>query len=112
MASSTTSQVRVGVRVRPLTRQEVSQGGKNVLVTCAPEVRLGQRRFTYDAVFDASVSQKALYAQVSDPLQNSFLDGYNATVSVEHGCRARSRIFMLSVLSPQDQLPSFFDWHI
>lgn len=79
--SSSASQVRVGVRLRPLTRQEVNQGGKMVLAARAPEVRLGDRRFTYDAVFDASVSQADLYCQVSGPLQSSFLDGYNATVS-------------------------------
>ena len=75
------SQVRVGVRVRPLTHQEAGQGGKSVLATQAPEIRLGERRFTYDSVFDASVSQRDLYREVSAPLQTSFLDGYNATVS-------------------------------
>ena len=83
--AATTSQVRVGVRIRPLTRQEVDQGGKNVLTAVPPEIRLGNnRRFTYDAVFDSNVTQADLYAQVSAPLQNSFLDGYNATVCVEH----------------------------
>ncbi len=46
-----------------------------------PEIRLGERRFTFDSVFDTSVSQAALYDEVSGPLQTSFLDGYNATVS-------------------------------
>ena len=72
---------RVGVRVRPLTNQEIQQGGSGVLLTRGPEIQLGERRFTYDAVFDAKVAQSDLYASVSKPLLTSFLDGYNATVS-------------------------------
>ena len=82
MATTTTSSaVREGVRVRPLTNQEIGQGGKSVLHARAPEVRLGERRFTYDAVFDAHVQQEELYQSVSKPLLNSFLEGFNATVS-------------------------------
>ena len=73
-------QVRVGVRLRPLTSQEVGQGGKSVLRAVPPEVRLGERRFTYDAVFDERVDQNELYSQVSRPLLGSFLEGFNATV--------------------------------
>jgi hypothetical protein len=76
------SQVRVGVRIRPVTHREVGQGGKSVLTASESEIRLGDRRFTYDAVFDTAIEQSELYAQVSAPLQASFLDGYNATVSV------------------------------
>jgi hypothetical protein len=72
--------VRVAVRVRPLTSQEIGQGGKSVLKVTAPEIRLGERRFTYDAVFDDDVTQQDLYQQVSAPLLTSFVDGYNATV--------------------------------
>jgi hypothetical protein len=74
-------QVRVGVRVRPLTSQELGQGGKSVLKVIPPEIRLGERRFTYDNVFDERVDQNELYSQVSSPLLTSFLEGYNATVS-------------------------------
>lgn len=81
MAPSSASQVRVSVRIRPLTRQEVGQGGKAVLAAVAPEIRLGERRFTYDSVFDSAVSQATLYQEVSAPLLASFVDGYNATVS-------------------------------
>jgi hypothetical protein len=47
-------------------------------------IALSGRRFTYryDAVFDAATSQSDLYAQVSPPLLQAFLDGYNATVSI------------------------------
>lgn len=73
------SQVRVGVRVRPLTAREVGEGGKSVILAVPPEIRLGERRFTYDNVFDATLGQADLYAQVSGPLLRSFLEGYNAT---------------------------------
>lgn len=80
-SSQTTSQVRVGVRVRPLTSQENSQGGKCVVDVYSPTVGIGERRFTYDSVFDSNVTQSDLYDTVAPPLLGSFLDGYNATVS-------------------------------
>lgn len=76
------SRVRVAVRVRPLGHQEVAQGGTHVISARHPEIHLGERRFTFDSVFDTSVSQAALFDEVSGPLQSSFLDGYNATVSL------------------------------
>jgi hypothetical protein len=91
-SSNNACQVRVGVRIRPLTSQEAGEGGNSVLAVQQQqqqqhghqqqqqEIRLGQRRFTYDAVFDADVSQHDLYQSVSAPLLTSFLDGYNATV--------------------------------
>ena len=79
-----TSRVRVGVRIRPLTSQEIHQGGKPSLNVSPPSVGIGERRFTYDAVFDSNVSQLELYETVSTPLITSFVDGYNATVSSIH----------------------------
>lgn len=86
-------QVRVGVRIRPLTSQEAREGENSVLAVQQQQQQLGQQqhqqqqvisldqtRFTYDAVFDADVSQQDLYRSVSSPLLTSFLDGYNATV--------------------------------
>jgi len=77
----TVAAVRVGVRVRPLTNQEIQQAGKSVIQSHGSEIQLGERRFTYDAVFDSQVTQSELYTSVSKPLLFSFLDGYNATVS-------------------------------
>ena len=79
--SSSSCQVRVGVRIRPVTAQEIKQGGKQVVDVAPPCVGIGERRFTYDAVFDSYVGQQELYDSVSKPLLSSFLDGYNATVS-------------------------------
>ena len=80
-AASSSCQVRVGVRIRPVTSQEIKQGGKQVLDVAPPCIGIGERRFTYDAVFDSYVGQQELYESVSKPLLTSFLDGYNATVS-------------------------------
>lgn len=82
-----TSQVRVGVRVRPLTSKERGAGGKPVVACDAfsNAVELATCRFTYDAVLDTNITQTELYKTVSAPLLNSFLEGYNATVSVVFG---------------------------
>ena len=75
------SRVHVGVRIRPLTSQEIQQGGKSSLnAEECPTIRMGQRQFTYDAVFDSNCGQGDLYDRVSAPLLTSFMDGYNATV--------------------------------
>jgi hypothetical protein len=77
-----TCQVRVGVRIRPLTSKETSEGGKRV-VECNPfdrKVALSGRQFTYDSVFDGGVSQSDLYDDIAPPLLKAILGGYNATV--------------------------------
>lgn len=89
----TSSRVRVAVRVRPLGHQEVAQGGTHVVSARHPEIHLGERRFTFDSVFDTSVSQAALFDEVSGPLQTSFLDGYNATVSLLSNVRQPVSIY-------------------
>lgn len=77
-------QVRVGVRVRPITSKEHCVGGKCIITSDLYNntLELSNRRFTYDSVFDTNTTQIQLYQTVSKPLLNSFLDGYNATVSI------------------------------
>ncbi|KAI2493787.1 hypothetical protein MHU86_20750 [Fragilaria crotonensis] len=78
-ASSSTTQVRVAVRVRPLTTKE--RDCKAVVDVRPPaSVGIAARTFTYDLVFDARVPQAALYDKVSPNLLSSFLEGYNATI--------------------------------
>lgn len=76
---ATNTSVRVGVRVRPLTRNEL--GGTSVLQAQPPSIRLANRSFTYDSVFHEGTSQTSLYQAVHKDLLESFLEGYNATVS-------------------------------
>lgn len=78
--TSSGTQVRVGLRIRPLASKEIQQGGKNSLAIAPPSVIIGQRQFTYDAVFDSHIGQTELYDTVSAPLLKSFVNGYNATV--------------------------------
>ncbi|KAL9185455.1 hypothetical protein ACHAXT_003232 [Thalassiosira profunda] len=81
-ASATASQVRVGVRVRPLAAKETAEGGSAVVEATALDrtVSLSKRKFTYDSVFHQNVTQSDLYGNVAPPLLSSFLNGYNATI--------------------------------
>lgn len=83
----TSSQVRVGVRVRPISAKEQGSG-ETVLEVENRTISLSGRRFTYDHVFDSHTSQQRLYEQVSPSLLQSFLEGYNATVRARnpHTC--------------------------
>lgn len=76
------SQVRVGVRIRPLSAKETNEGGKGVVDGNAFDrtVSLSKRKFTYDSVFHPNVNQQDLYANVAPPLLHSFLNGFNATI--------------------------------
>ena len=78
------SKVCVAVRIRPLAHHETAAGATRVLDSMGKEVRLGSRRFTFDAVYDNDVSQDGLYTGVSPSLQSNFVNGYNATVRM--GC--------------------------
>jgi hypothetical protein len=82
MPSSSSSNVRVGVRIRPLTSLESSQNGHPILTASlhSSSLTLSKRTFTYDAVFDDNVSQSDLYNNVRGELLDAFLNGYNATV--------------------------------
>ena len=83
MTGDRSSQVRVGVRIRPLTSKEIQQGGNASLSVFPPSsiTIASNKTFTYDAVFDSRTNQDELYSGVSSSLLDSFLDGYNATVS-------------------------------
>jgi hypothetical protein len=77
--SPATAQVRVAIRVRPLTSKE--RDCKAVVEVHTPNsIGIGARSFTYDLVLDSSVPQTTVYEQISPTLLTSFLDGYNATV--------------------------------
>jgi hypothetical protein len=76
------SHVRVGVRIRPLTPKETSEGGKAVVDanTFNRTVELSKRKFTYDSIFPSTLQNLDLYNNVAPPLLNAFLNGFNATV--------------------------------
>ena len=76
------STVQVGVRVRPLTANEVAHASKSVLAvrSHSKSISLGKRSFTFDHVFDERINQNRLYSDVARPMLSSYLDGYNATI--------------------------------
>ena len=80
--AAATSQVRVGVRIRPLTSKETSEGGHAVVDGNAfnRTVSLSKRKFTYDSVFHSNVTQSEIYNDLAPPLLDAFLNGYNATM--------------------------------
>lgn len=77
------SQVRVGVRIRPLTVDEQAQGGKSIVNSSNLDstVELLDRKFTFDSVYDETVPQDQLYKCLgSDRMLEAFLEGYNSTI--------------------------------
>ncbi|KAL7547778.1 hypothetical protein ACHAWF_014537 [Thalassiosira exigua] len=82
--SSSTSNVRVGVRIRPLSPLELASSGRAVVdgSSLSKTVSLGsaQRTYAYDAVYRPDCAQSELYADCSPPLLDAFLSGYNATI--------------------------------
>eukprot|EP00934_Nitzschia_sp_Nitz4_P002427 Nitzschia sp. Nitz4//scaffold4_size323378//238111//243273//NITZ4_000694-RA/size323378-processed-gene-0.302-mRNA-1//1//CDS//3329553501//2422//frame0 len=76
------SNVRVGVRVRPLGSKEIQQGGKIAVSVQEPAIKIGQKQFTFDAVFNTNTDQDELFSSVSASLLDSFVDGYNATQNI------------------------------
>ncbi|KAL7540949.1 hypothetical protein ACHAXR_011794 [Thalassiosira sp. AJA248-18] len=96
VATATTSQVRVGVRIRPLTSKETSEGG-NAVVDANPfnrTISLSKRQFTYDNVLHSNVTQLDLYNDVAPPLLDAFLGGYNATV-IAYGQTGSGKTFTM-----------------
>ena len=79
-SAATNCQVRVGVRIRPLTSKELSEGGRQIIESNDRTVELAKRRFTYDSVFHSNINQVELYNNIAPPLLQSFLNGYNATI--------------------------------
>ena len=93
-ATTAPCQVRVGVRIRPLTSKESSEGGKSVVETNPFDrtVQLSRRKFTYDSVFHSNVTQRDLYNDVAPGLLEAFLGGYNATV-IAYGQTVREHLY-------------------
>ena len=80
-----TSQVRVGVRIRPLTDAETSEGGKCIITPPThpdnKSLSILKRQYTFDSVYDTNISQSEMYDSVGgNEMLEQFLDGYNATI--------------------------------
>ncbi|CDJ36565.1 uncharacterized protein EMH_0020640 [Eimeria mitis] len=76
--------VRVVIRCRPLSEAEVSEGRKSVLTVnsknasvCLQKPNGPAKHFSFDAVYDESVSQEGVYEDAAYGIVESVTEGYN-----------------------------------
>lgn len=78
-----TANVRVAIRIRPLSSRE-RQGGSTECISVIPgtcQIVAGpDKSFTFDNVFPTDSSQDDIFASLAAPVLNYFLDGYNCTI--------------------------------
>ncbi|ORY99875.1 hypothetical protein BCR43DRAFT_125573 [Syncephalastrum racemosum] len=77
----TSTAVRVGLRVRPLTQKEQLSNCSECLsyIPNEPQILIGtDKSFTYDYVFDQSTAQTDVYQSAAAPLMHKFI--FNATI--------------------------------
>ena len=80
--------VKVHLRVRPLSEDEVKFSGPETIIDQIDPSRnlisikkdSEKKNFTFDAVFTHNTNQKELYSKIGFPVVNSVLDGYNGTI--------------------------------
>jgi len=81
--TSTCSNVRVAVRLRPLNSRERLAGADELIICEAPSKQIiagPEHCFTYDSVFGADSLQEDLFTELTQPLLNSFMAGFNCTI--------------------------------
>ena len=75
------SSVKVGVRIRPLSKKERIQGKNHTLKeTSSSSLTFKGKGYTFDHVFPTSFTQNDLYTATAAPMLRSFLEGYNVTI--------------------------------
>lgn len=72
------SKLKVAVRCRPLIVEE-GRVRKSVHIV-DDSIIVGEKKFTFEQVFDETITQKDIYATCVQPLVDGCFDGYNATV--------------------------------
>ncbi|KAG2207533.1 hypothetical protein INT47_004283 [Mucor saturninus] len=79
----TSTAVRVGLRVRPLTQKEQLTNCTECItfIPNEPQILVGtDKSFTYDYVFDNNSEQQQVYEKAASPLLEKFVEGFNATI--------------------------------
>ncbi|KAI8985351.1 hypothetical protein BDB01DRAFT_787734 [Pilobolus umbonatus] len=79
----TSTAVRVGLRVRPLTQKEQLSNCTECIsfIPNEPQVLVGtDKSFTYDYVFSSDIHQHSVYETAALPLLDKFVEGFNATI--------------------------------
>jgi len=75
--------IKVAIRIRPLIKKEVINQDTNVIkypFPGEPQLRVGEKEFRFDYVFNEISKQTEVYEQAVKPLVDSFLKGYNTTI--------------------------------
>ncbi|CAO3660462.1 unnamed protein product [Rhizopus stolonifer] len=79
----TSTAVRVGLRVRPLTQKEQLSNCTECIsfIPNEPQILVGtDKSFTYDYVFSNDTQQAEVYENAAGPLLDKFVEGFNATI--------------------------------
>lgn len=79
----TSTAVRVGLRVRPLTQKEQLTNCTECIsfIPNEPQILVGtDKSFTYDYVFSNDSEQQQVYEKAASPLLEKFMEGFNATI--------------------------------
>ncbi|OON18142.1 kinesin motor domain protein [Opisthorchis viverrini] len=99
--------VKVGVRVRPLSEAEVNDGCVSCLAYPAEpgHIMIGRDKlFSFDYVFDEAASQCDIYTRAAEPMVDTVLKGYNATL-LAYGQTGSGKTYSMgtcALLSPTD----------
>eukprot|EP00754_Rhynchopus_humris_P033599 Rhum_TRINITY_DN15473_c3_g1::Rhum_TRINITY_DN15473_c3_g1_i2::g.158340::m.158340 len=87
LESLTTEKIKVLVRVRPLSRRELDAGMKQAVDVDLKEDSVtvnhefgAPERWTFDAVLNNSYSQKDIFVTFIQPMVDSVMEGFNATI--------------------------------
>nr|CAI5827654.1 unnamed protein product [Callosobruchus analis] len=79
--------VRVFIRVRPLSKKEISEGKENIVVCDHKENLIVLKKngehtkpFKFDHVFGSSTAQLEMYRMIAFPIVEKALEGYNGTI--------------------------------
>ncbi len=79
------NQIQVYIRVRPLNEQEKCQSNNKLLESEGKSIYLKKsskeiKGFTYDSVYDETVSQEQIFKMIGKNLIESFMNGYNCSM--------------------------------
>ena len=80
--------IKCMVRCRPLNEKEKGLGTKCITISADSKVvivenkndRLQNGKYAMDRVFPEDVTQEEVFAEIGEPILNSFLGGYNCTI--------------------------------
>ncbi|CEG38576.1 kinesin family member 4 isoform 2 putati [Plasmopara halstedii] len=72
--------VKVAVRVRPLSSNELLQGSEVCVDVLDDSVVLAEKQFDFDAAFPAATQQEIVFEKLVSPMIDQYFAGYNSTV--------------------------------